>query len=495
MSTNLTAEQLFERVVLNSLMTNTQYFSKVLGILQPDFFSEDRREIFKLLKGHYLEHHEPGAIADIGIRIKNLQNQEHKAQIVGELREVAKTETPNSLEALLNETLQFAKDALYLKALEVGSEGLMLKSESKKKEAEKILDERAKLNIESDLGIEFSDVNAVIDYYSMALTGLLTQHRSINEILGPGFLPGTLSVILAPSGVGKSLMMSDLIAGFIKNGKNILLISLEMAAEEVMKRVHSNTLNIPMTDFLPHNFNRDLFISKIQESKRKGYGTFYAKDFPALSFGSLQLESILESFKNEKGLEFDAVFVDYLGIMKSDLISPNAGLYSYVKSIAEELRAVAKRNKVPVISASQLNRPATNATDADNANVSDSYGTVMTADFMMFLLQTEEMKANGDIIAKVTKNRFSGRTESFPMKVDYNYMRFHDVEVPQVQNARNDFIASVEKNIKETDMEFNAIKFQDAELAKKLDEARLAGTANSNNKSNNSLESILEELL
>lgn len=489
----ITAEQLFERIVLNALMNDRQYFSKVLGILDASYFTEDRKEIFKLLKGHYLEHQQPGSIADIAIRIKNLQNQDHKALIVKELKEVSKTQVPTSLEAMLNETLQFAKDALYLKALEVGSEGLMLKSESKKKEAERILDERAKLNIETDLGIEFSDASAVIDYYSEVLSGLLTQHHSLNERLGPGFLPGTLSLILAASGVGKSLLMTDLISGYIKQGKNILLLSLEMSAEEVMKRVHSNVLNIPMIEFLPHNFDKEKFIRKIQDGKRQGYGTFFAKDYPALSFGALQLESILESFKNEKGLTFDAVFVDYLGIMKSDLISPSAGLYSYVKSIAEEVRAVAKRNKVAIISAQQLNRGATNNTDADNASVSDSYGTVMTADFMMFLLQTEEMKSNGDIIAKITKNRFSGRTESFPMKVDYNYMRFYDVEVPQIDSARNDFLETLEANIRATDEQFNAIQSQDAELARKLDEAN--ARAAKNNKSNNSLESILEDLL
>jgi hypothetical protein len=157
-------------------------------------------------------------------------------------------------------------------------------------------------------------------------------------------------------------------------------------------------------------------------------GKFYVKDYPSGSFSPLMLEALVESYKIEKGVKFDIVFVDYLGIMKSDLLSPSAGLYSYIKSIAEETRASAKKMDVPIVSASQLNRSATNNVDeADNSNVSDSMGTVMTADFLMFLLQNEEMKERKEIVCKVTKNRFAGRTDTWLMNIDYEHMRFNDM--------------------------------------------------------------------
>ena len=75
------------------------------------------------------------------------------------------------------------------------------------------------------------------------------------------------------------------------------------------------------------------------------------------------------------------------------------------------------------------NSATNNVEDADNSNVSDSMGTAMTADFMLFLLQNEEMKARGEIVAKVTKNRFTGRTDTWMMGIDYEHMRFHDLVV------------------------------------------------------------------
>jgi hypothetical protein len=75
------------------------------------------------------------------------------------------------------------------------------------------------------------------------------------------------------------------------------------------------------------------------------------------------------------------------------------------------------------------NSATNNTEDADNSNVSDSMGTVMTADFMIFLLQNEEMKERKEIICKITKNRFGGITDTWMMGIDYEHMSFHDLLV------------------------------------------------------------------
>ena len=162
--------------------------------------------------------------------------------------------------------------------------------------------------------------------------------------------------------------------------------------------------------------------------------------------------------------------MDYVGIMKSDIISPSAGLYSYIKSIAEETRACAKRLGVPIISANQLNRGATNNLEADNSAVSDSMGSVMTADFLMFLLQTEEMKEKGDIICKITKNRYTGKTETFPMRVNYELMRFEDPEIPKSLEARKELRDVFETNVQQVEQILEEHHRIDKENAKALDQ-------------------------
>jgi replicative DNA helicase len=474
----------FENIILKKLIHNGEFFSKIMPILKSKYFSEiGSQELFKLIKEYYSQYKNIPSLTELIVKVKNVSNVEIRSEIIKLLKCVSEIEEIKNIDFMLNETISWIKDALYLEALQIGSDGLMKKDDSLKLKAQKLMDERAKITIDSDLGIEFDNIQDMIDYYSKRDIGILTQHKSLNKRLGPGFLPGTLSVILAASGIGKSLSMSDLISGMIQNNKNILMVSLEMSKEENMKRVHSNVFDLPINNLRDLSLtegeikkilsqeptrefvSKDAIISAYNKIKLSGKcGKLFIKDYPPGSFSPLMLEQLVESYKIEKNIKFDLIFIDYLGIMKSDLVTPSVGLYSYVKSIAEELRASLKKMCVPGISASQLNRGATNAIDGvDNSNTSDSMGTVMTADFMMFLLQNENMKKEGMIICKITKNRFNGMTDDWLMNIDYTKMRFSDAIVQKETTLDN--ITNSQKNTEILKDDFGLITAQKAKDA------------------------------
>lgn len=436
----------FESIVLKNLLKNSTYFSKCLGIIEPKYFKNiGNSELFKLIKNYYLTYKNIPNSTEIIASVKNVQNSEIRNSIIESSKEMQNIELA-STDFLIDETVKWVKDSLYLEALMIGSDGLTKKDDSMKLKAQRILEEMHKVSVDSDLGLSFDDIEAMIAYYQERNIGIKTQHKEFNKRLGSGFLPGTLNLILSQSGGGKSLLMTDLISGMIKDKKNILLVSLEMKDKEIMKRVHANALNLPINSLIHLSktegekkkmleedsniqfVDKEQVIAAYNEVKASGTcGHFFVKDYPSGTFSALQLEALVESYKVEQNIEFDIIFVDYLGIAKSDLLSPSAGLYSYLKSIAEEFRGTASKLNLPIVSASQLNRSATGNTEADNSNVSDSLGSVMTADFLLFLLQTPEMKLNKEIIFKCTKNRYTGRTDTWMMNIDYEHMRFSDM--------------------------------------------------------------------
>jgi len=445
----------FEHVLMKMLTHDNNFFSKCFPILEKDYFScAGNQELFNLLTTHFAEYRNTPTLTELVARVKDVSNSEIRAEIIKELQIVAKTEQVTNTEFMLNQTLTWVKDALYLQALQIGSEGLMKRDDALKLKAQQIMDKRSKVSIDSDLGIQFDDIDTMIEYYSARNIGIKTQHAEFNKRLGAGFLPGTLSVILAAAGIGKSLMMTDLISGMIKNNKNILLVSLEMKDTEIMKRVHANAMDLPINSLCDLAkteaelkiisesrpiIRREEILTAYQNMKMSGTcGKLCIKDYAAGSFSALMLEQLVETFKLEKGIEFDIIFIDYLGIMKSDLIAPSAGLYSYVKSIGEEVRATAKKLNVALISASQLNRAAVGNTDSDNSTISDSLGTAMTSDLMLFLLQDDAMKEKKEIVCKITKNRFTGRTDTWLMNIDYEHMRFIEAKVQQSENLNID---------------------------------------------------------
>lgn len=433
----------FESVILKSLLQDGEFFGKQMPILEKKYFREIGNSYsFGIIKDHYDKYNSIPNFTELVSSIKNIPKQEVRDEIKKSLSKLANIE-PAKTEFMLSEVVTFVKDALYLEALELGSEGLMKRDESLKMKAEALLDLRSSIQIDTDLGLQFEDINAMIEYYSTRNVGIRTSSKEINKRLGPGFLPGTLSLILQASGIGKSVMMSHIVSDLIKNNKKILLVSLEMSDKEFMKRVHANALDLPINslDDLSKTegelkrldrpvITKEQIVSKFQKAKMSGrLGQLYIKEYPPGEFSSMNLNTLLEEYKLQRDLEFDIVFVDYLGIMKSDRVPASVGLYSYVKSIAEELRAVQVKRKLPIISAQQLNRSAINNREADNSSVSDSLGSVMTADFLMFLLQDEEMKENQEMVMKVTKNRLNGRTDTFMMNIDYEKMRFTDMQL------------------------------------------------------------------
>lgn len=363
--------QEFENILLKKLIYSSPFFGKVMSILQKKHFTVlGNQELFSLIKDYYSEYRSIPTLTELVAKVKNVPNAEIRSEIINSLKAVSATEEVQNIEFLCNETVSWVKDAMYMDALQTGSDGLMKKDDSLKLKAQKIMDERAKVSIDTDLGLDFDDIETMIAYYSERNVGLKTQHKELNKRLGAGILPSTLSIILAASGIGKSLMMTDLISGFIKNNKNILLISLEMADKEIMKRVHANAMDLPINSLIDLSktqaeldelgrpyVTKEMIVGAYNRMKTSGTcGKLFIKDYPSGSFSPLMLEQLVESYRIEQNIEFDAVFVDYLGIMKSDLLTPSAGLYSYIKSIAEETRSVAKKLKVAIISASQLNR-------------------------------------------------------------------------------------------------------------------------------------------
>ena len=241
---------MFEYLVLKSLVHDGEFFNKCFNLLKSDYFKEfGNKELFKLLKEYYSEYKERPQEIALAALIKNVVNVETRKTIIESLKKLNSLELNKNTQFMCNETIKFIKDAIYYKALEIGSEGLMNKDESKMKKAQGMFEEMSKIQIDSNLGLDFDNIQEQIDYYSKREVGIRTQHKSFNKRLGSGFLPGTLNVILAAQGVGKSLLMCDFISGMLLKNKNILMVSLEMSPNEMLKRIQANVFNIDANSF------------------------------------------------------------------------------------------------------------------------------------------------------------------------------------------------------------------------------------------------------
>ena len=150
----------------------------------------------------------------------------------------------------------------------------------------------------------------------------------------------------------------------------------------------------------------------------------------------------MNDFFSASSFKPDIIFVDYLNICASSRYKGNASVnsYSYIKSIAEELRGLAVEFNVPIFSSTQLTRSGFSSSDPELADTSESFGLPATADLMFALISTQELEEMNQIMVKQLKNRYADPTvyKKFVIGIDRAKMRLYDVD----QSAQKDILDS-----------------------------------------------------
>jgi replicative DNA helicase len=204
---------------------------------------------------------------------------------------------------------------------------------------------------------------------------------------------------------------------------------MEMAEEKIAERIDANLLNIPIDQI--ENLSKDMFKDKVSQITAKTDGKLIIKEYPTGQANTSHFRALLNELKLKKNFIPEIIFVDYLNICASSrmkMIGGSINSYSYIKSIAEEMRGLAVEFNVPIMSATQTNRSGFTSDDPGLEDTSESFGLPATADLMFALISNEELNTMGKILVKQLKNRYNDPTKynRFTLKIDRSKMRLSD---------------------------------------------------------------------
>ena len=252
-----------------------------------------------------------------------------------------------------------------------------------------------------------------------------------NTITKGGVSNKTLNIILAGTGVGKSLAMCHFASANLSAGQNVLYITLEMAEERIAERIDANLFDVPIDQL--ETLPRELFDSKVNTLKGKTRGRLIVKEYPTATAHVGHFRALLDELKLKKDFKPDVVYIDYLNIMSSSRVKGLGGsinTYSLIKAIAEELRGLAVENNIPIWSATQVTRTGFGNTDVELTDTSESFGLPATADLMLALISTDQLENMNQLMVKQLKNRYNDPTQNkrFVVGIDRSKMRLYDVE-------------------------------------------------------------------
>ena len=425
-----------ETTILKHLIYSDDYLRKVLPFLKEEYFS-DRTEkaIYNEITSFTNTYNTTPSIEALGLAIKDLRNitDAEVEKCEDYLKEIEKTKSEQSqIQWLVDKTEKFCQEKAIYNAV-LGSISILDGKDKThdKGQIPKILSDALGVTFDTSVGHDYLENSEErYEFYHRKEERIPFDLDYFNKITKGGLPAKTLNIALAGTGVGKSLFMCHVAAGAMSQGRNVLYITMEMAEEKIAERIDANLLNVSLDDLT--DLSKEMYDKKVAKVKSKTTGKLIIKEYPTASASATHFRTLLNELNLKKSFVPHIIFIDYLNICCSSRIKAGSNInsYTYVKSIAEELRGLAVEYNVPIVSATQTTRSGFTSSDPGLEDTSESFGLPATADLMFALITSEELEELGQIMVKQLKNRYNDPTyyKRFTLGVDRSKMRLYDVE-------------------------------------------------------------------
>jgi archaellum biogenesis ATPase FlaH len=351
---------MLEKTILSNLILNEEYSRKVYPYLKEDYFDDiSLRKIFQTCCEYVEKYKEPPSKEALKLAIdkrKDLSEDAYKQvqEIINDL--VVDKNTNASF--LLDETEKFCQDKDLYNSIRKSI--LILDGQDKefdKGEIPRLLSDSLGISFDGSIGHDFlNDFEDRYEHYHRKEERIPFDIDIFNKITKGGLPRKSMTVLLATTGGGKSLLKCHMAANHLMYGKNVLYITMEMAEEEIGRRIDANIMDITIDEV--KELPRDVFEKRMNRYKTKTTGKLVIKEYPTGSVHAGHFRHLLNELRLKKNFQPDVIFVDYLNICSSSRVkgAASANSYTLVKSIAEEVRGLAMEFNCAVVTSSQFNR-------------------------------------------------------------------------------------------------------------------------------------------
>lgn len=423
-----------ETTVIKNLIKNEEYARKVLPFLKEEYFrQEEDKLLYKLISEFIVKYNtlptENAILVDLS-SVMNL-NQSTFDLCKDKIEIFKKTPALENIDWLLDVTENFCKDRAIVIAM---SESLEIMNDPKHANRKGIipqmLSDAIATSFDPHVGHDYlQESDMRYDYMHRPMVKIPFDLDYMNKITNGGVETKSLNIILAGTGVGKTLAMCHFAAANLIQGKNVLYITMEMAEEKIAERIDANLLNIALDDL--KKIPKVDYEKRVNNLKSKTNGKLIIKEYPTANASTIHFRALLNELLLKKKFKPDIIYVDYLNICTSARLKmgSNVNSYTYIKAIAEELRGLAVEYGIPIWSATQTTRGGYSNSDPGLEDTSESFGLPATADFMIAMITTEDLDNLNQIMVKQLKNRYAdvNLNKRFVIGVDRTKMRLYDV--------------------------------------------------------------------
>lgn len=260
-----------------------------------------------------------------------------------------------------------------------------------------------------------------------------TGFKQLDITLHGGPSPGEVFIWLAPTGVGKSVLLCNNARAGVMNDKNVLFVTFELSTLKSAMRIVGSMTKSKLDDMVPSSSKfaetQATVLGRLTEIHETHKKDIVIYELPPGECSVNHIYAIIDSLKKTRGWKPDIVIVDYLELMVGRNASRGDDDYAIQKNVSTEIRGLAKNENVVVYTATQTNRAGMTTANDDGSHINldksaESYGKNMPADYVVSINQSDiEYKSTPPKCRFfVAKNRNGKKFVTIEAEIDYSTM-------------------------------------------------------------------------
>lgn len=398
----------FQTKCIAIMISDRAFLERIVEIISPDYFEADAHKwIVKFVADYFPKYRSIPTMEVFAVEIQKLPDVVIQASVRDQVK-AAYTQVSSPDTAYIKEQfLTFCRQQKLKNAIYQSYELL------KTADYDAIMgciNEASRAGIERNIGHDYlNDIDQRMG--EAARETIKTNWELIDTHLDGGLGKGELGFIVAPAGSGKSWFLGHLGAEAMRQGKNVMHITLELNEKYVGRRYDAIFSGIAFQDVKKHS---DAIKKTLSDVK----GKLFIKYFPIKTASAATIKMHIDRLQLITGINIDLLIVDYADLLRPFVVEKGANSYSEAGGVYEELRGVLGELQIPGWTASQSNRSAHEEEIIEAQNVADSYRKIMTGDFIMSLSRKMEDKLAGTGRVYIMKNRFGSDGIHYPCEFD-----------------------------------------------------------------------------
>lgn len=389
----------FQIQLINQIILHKDFAHSIIDVIEPSHFENKYfKTIIQLLKEYYVKYDCSPSFETLYQVVKSEFPQEIMLKVLNDTIKQVQDSPIDGGDFVQDKALKFCKQQELQKAI-VKSQKILDSGEFENYEK---LEElfRAAIQIgENNNHVEdvFTNLDDVLDEdfrhpIPMGISG-------IDKLLKGGLAKGELGVILAPTGVGKTTVLSKIANSAFNHGYNVLQLFFE-DNPKVIQRKHFTMWTGIVPDELP--FHREEVLEKARQVKEEMTNRLYLKKLPSDTHTMTQIKNMIRKMIAD-GHKIDMILVDYIDCIVAD---KNTGdEWKSEGSVMRGFEALCHELSVVGWTATQGNRSSISSEVVTNDQMGGSIKKAQVGHVIISIAKTLQQKEMNLATIAITKSR------------------------------------------------------------------------------------------